>query len=91
MRKIRTVPEWCDDMIASYKKLDREAHDMFDLYVEAARLEEYPDTPIGSLKQMLLTDQAGTSLNVPRALQILKERKCAERAAYLERKKRLSP
>jgi hypothetical protein len=86
MQKLRTVPEWCDDMIASYKKLDREAHDMFDLYIEEARLKEYHDTPIGSLKQMLLTDQAGTSLNVPKALQILKERK----VAYLERKKRFS-
>jgi hypothetical protein len=89
MKKIRTVPEWCDDMIASYKKLDHEVHEMFDLYIAAARLE-YPNTPIGTLKQLLITSQAGSSLNVPKALQILKERKCAEHAAYLERKKRLS-
>jgi hypothetical protein len=87
MRKIKTVPEWCDDMIASYKKLNYEAHEMFDLYVAAARLK-HPDTPIGVLKQMLLTNQAGSSLDVPRALQILKEITCAERAAALSRKKR---
>jgi hypothetical protein len=76
-------------MIASYKKLDHEAHEMFDAYVAEVRLER-PNTPFGSLKQMLIHEPAGASLNVPKALEILKERKIAEHDSYLERKRRLS-
>jgi hypothetical protein len=76
-------------MIANYKKLDHEAHEMFDAYVEQIRLER-PDTPFGSLKQILIHEPAGASLNVPKALEILKERKLAEHAACLKRKRRLS-
>ena len=78
MRKIKTSAEKIDEMIASYEKLNREAHEMIDLYLDELRLE-YPDIPVGSLKQMEFANRAGASLNVPRALQILRERKCAPR------------
>jgi hypothetical protein len=78
MRKIKTIPEKIDEMIASYEKLNREAHEMIDLYIDQLRLES-PGMPIGTMKQMEITNRAGSSLNVPRALQILKERKCAFR------------
>ena len=39
MRKIKTVAEKIDEMIASYEKLNREAHEMIDLYIDARRLE----------------------------------------------------
>jgi hypothetical protein len=51
---------------------------MIDLYIDERRLE-CPDIPVGSLKQMEFANRAGASLNVPRALQILKERKRAPR------------
>jgi hypothetical protein len=74
MGSIKTIAERIDEMIASYEKLNREAHEMFDLYVDQLRLE-YPGIPMGSLKQLEIVNRAGSSLNVPRALQILKERK----------------
>jgi hypothetical protein len=76
MGRIKTIAERIDEMIASYEKLNREAHEMFDLYIDQLRLE-CPGTPMGSLKQLEITERAGSSLNVPRALQILKERKCS--------------
>jgi hypothetical protein len=78
MRKIKTIAEKIDEMIASYEKLNREAHEMIDLYIDELRLA-CPGIPIGAMKQMEITNRAGSSLNVPRALQILKERKCASR------------
>jgi hypothetical protein len=78
MGKIKTIAEKIDEMIASYEKLNREAHEMIDLYLDELRLE-CPGIPIGSMKQMEIHNRAGSSLNVPRALQILKERKCPPR------------
>jgi hypothetical protein len=66
--------EKIDEMIASYEKLNREAHEMFDLYVDELRLT-HPGIPIGSLKQLEITNPAGTTLNIPKALRILKERR----------------
>jgi hypothetical protein len=74
MRRIKTIAEKIDEMIASYEALNREAHEMIDLYIDELRLE-CPGIPIGAMKQMEITNRAGSSLNVPRALQILKERK----------------
>jgi hypothetical protein len=78
MRQIKTIAEKIDEMIASYEKLNHEAHEMIDLYIDELRLE-YPGIPIGTMKQMEITSRAGSTLNVPRALQILKERKCVSR------------
>jgi hypothetical protein len=78
MRRIKTIAEKIDELIASYETLNREAHDMIDLYIDERRLE-CPGIPIASMKQMEITNRAGSSLNVPQALQILKERKCAPR------------
>jgi hypothetical protein len=76
--KIKTIAQKIDELIAGYKQLDREAHTMLDLYVWELRLQ-YPDMSIGVLKQMAIHNPAGSTLNVPRALQILKEKKCASR------------
>jgi len=81
MRKIKTVAEKIDEMIASYEKLNREAHEMIDLYIDERRLE-CPGIPIASMKQMEITNRAGSSLNVPQALRILKERKCSPSLKY---------
>ena len=81
MRKIKTVDEKIDEMIASYEKLNREAHEMIDLYIDERRLE-CPGIPIASMKQMEITNRAGSSLNVPQALRILKERKCSPSLKY---------
>ena len=81
MRKIKTVAEKIDEMIASYEKLNREAHEMIALYIDARRLE-CPGIPIASMKQMEITNRAGSSLNVPQALRILKERKCSPSLKY---------
>jgi len=78
MRKIKTIAEKIDEMIASYEMLNREAHDLIDLYIDEVRLQ-CPGIPIGSLKQMEITNPAGTSLNVPRALKILRDRKSPAR------------
>jgi len=81
MRKVKTIAEKIDEMIASYEKLNREAHEMLDLYINELRLE-CPGMPIGAMKQMEITNRAGSSLNMPRALQILKERKCSPSLKY---------
>ena len=81
MRKIKTIAEKIDEIIASYEQLNREAHKMIDLYIDELRLK-YPGIPIGAMKQMEITNRAGSSLNVPRALQILKERKCSPSLKY---------
>ena len=81
MRKIKTVAEKIDEMIASYEKLNREAHEMIALYIDARRLE-CPGIPIASMKQMEITNRAGSSLNVPQALRILKERKSSPSLKY---------
>ena len=78
MRKIKTIAEKIDEMIASHEQLNREAHEMIDLYIDERRLE-CPGIPIASMKQTEITNRAGSSLNMPKALQILKERKCASR------------
>jgi hypothetical protein len=75
MRRIKTIAEKIDELIASYEALNREAHDMIDLYIDEVRLQ-CPGVAIGALKQMEITNLAGTSLNVPRALEILRDRKC---------------
>ena len=81
MRKIKTIAEKIDEMIASYEKLNCEAHEMIDLYIDERRLE-CPSIPIASMKQMEITNRAGSSLNVPQALRILKERKCSPSLKY---------
>jgi len=77
LRRIKTVPEKIDELIASYEMLNREAHDMLDLYIDEARLA-YPSIPIGQLKQLAFV-RAGSSMNMIAALRILKERKCSLR------------
>jgi len=75
MRKIKTVVQKIDEMIEGYEKLNREAHDMIDLYLDELRLTVNPGIPVGSLKQMTF-NRAGSSLDMIAALKILRERKC---------------
>jgi hypothetical protein len=37
MRKIKTMAEKIDEMIADYERLNREAHDMMDPYIDEVR------------------------------------------------------
>jgi hypothetical protein len=77
MRRIKTIAQKIDEMIESYAKLNREAHDMIDLYLDELRLAVNPGVPIGSLKQMTF-NRAGSSLDMIAALKILRERKCPQ-------------
>jgi len=72
VRKIKTIAEKIDEMIASYEQLNSEAHEMIDLYLDELRLE-CPGIPIGSLNGIR---QPGR-----RFLE------CAKSVANLERKK----
>jgi len=74
MGKIKTIGEKIDELIAGYERLNREAHDMMDLYIDERRLT-CPGIPIGSLKQLEF-NRAGASMDMVGALRILKERKC---------------
>ena len=74
MGKIKTIGEKIDAMIASYEQLNREAHEMIDLYIDERRLE-CPGIPIGAMKQMEINQSSWLLLE------------CAEGVANLKRKK----
>jgi hypothetical protein len=74
MRKIKTIAEKIDEMIEGYEKLNRDANDMLDLYLDELRLT-CPGVPIGSLKMMTF-NRAGSTRDMIEVLKILKERKC---------------
>jgi hypothetical protein len=73
-RKITTLAERVDQMVAAYAKLDHEAHELIDLHIAELRAE-CPGTPFGVLKQCEITARAGTTLNVPAALRLLRDRR----------------
>lgn len=73
-QRIKTVAQRIDEMLVEYAKLDREAHDLIDLYVDELRLEK-PNAPIGVIKQTEILNPAGATLNIPRALRVLQERR----------------
>jgi hypothetical protein len=73
-RKIKTVVERIDEMLAEYEKLDDEAHELFDLHIAEMRAE-LPGIPFGVLKQCEIAARAGTALNIPKALRQLRERR----------------
>ncbi len=72
-RRIKTVAQRIDEMLADYARLDHEAHQLIDLYVDELRFER-PNVPIGVIKQTAVLNRAGTTLNIPRALRVLQER-----------------
>ena len=73
--KIVTVPERIDQIIASYAELNREAHELLDLATHELRAE-CPGVPFGVLEQCEFNNRAGSTLNVPKALEILREKYC---------------
>jgi hypothetical protein len=77
-RKIVTVPERIDQIIASYAELNREAHELLDLATHELRAE-CPGVPFGVLKQCKFNNRAGTTLNIPKALEILREKIAMEK------------
>jgi hypothetical protein len=72
-RKIVTPAERIDQMIAAYEKLNREAHDLLDLAV-AEYIARSPGIPAGVVKQLRYTNRAGTTIDIPAALRILREK-----------------
>jgi hypothetical protein len=72
-RKITTPAERIDQLLASYEELDREAHDVIDLHV-AELVIEHPGIPFAIIKQCEYTNKAGSSLNVPEALRLLRKK-----------------
>ena len=73
-QRIKTVAQRVDEMLVEYAKLDREAHDLIDLYVGELRLEK-PNAPIGVIKQTEILNPVGATVNIPRALRVLQERR----------------
>ena len=73
-RKIKTVVERIDEMLADYEKLDDEAHKLFDLHIAEMRVE-LPGVPFGVLKQCEITARAATTLNIPKALGLLRDKR----------------
>ena len=72
-RKITTVVERIDQMLASYAELERDAHDLMDCHV-AECLAVTPGESFGVIKQREFTGRAGYVLNVPAALRLLREK-----------------
>ena len=70
-RKIVTPAERIDEMIAAYEKLNREAHGLLDLAV-AEYIAAHPGVPAGVVKQCWYLNRAGSTLNMPAALRILR-------------------
>lgn len=68
-----TPTERIDKIIAAYKDLDQQAHELLDTAAEELRLQ-CPGVPVGMLKACSFTGKAGTSLDVPAALLILRKR-----------------
>jgi hypothetical protein len=71
-RRIKTVGQRIDEMLAEYAKLDHQAHQLIDLYVDELRFER-PNVPIGMIKQTEILNRAGTTLNIRRALRLVQE------------------
>jgi hypothetical protein len=62
-----------DYLLTTYEKLNREANDLLDL-ATAELVAERPGIPAGVLKQREFTSRAGSMLNFPEALRILREK-----------------
>jgi hypothetical protein len=72
-RKTTTPIEHIDHMLAAYETLNREANDLLD-FATAELVAEHPGIPAGVLKQREFTSRAGSMLNIPAALRILREK-----------------
>jgi len=59
-----------DRMIADFEKLQREAAEVIDVYVENVR----GALPFGVVRQIEVTNRAGVTLNYPAALRLVKDR-----------------
>src|SRR6516165_8780840 len=59
-----------DRMIADFEKLQREAAEVIDVYVENVR----GTSPFGVVRQIEVTNRAGATLNDPAALRLVKDR-----------------
>jgi hypothetical protein len=62
-----------DRIIADLERLHREAHKIFDAYVDELRLQS-PGIPFGVIKGGEITGRAGLSLNYVAALKMLRDR-----------------
>jgi hypothetical protein len=72
-RAIRTPAQRIDQMLRAYAELNREAHDLMDLHV-AELVATHPGVPSGTLKQCEFTNRAGSALNIPEALRLLRKK-----------------
>jgi hypothetical protein len=73
IHKTTTPVARIDQMLATYEKLNREANDLLDL-ATAELVAEHPGIPAGVLKQREFTNRAGSMLNVPAALRLLRKK-----------------
>ena len=72
-KKIKTIVERLDEMIAQYAALEEEAHELMDLRVAEMRAAGHGSIPAGVLKQVEFSNRAGTSLNIRKALELLRD------------------
>jgi hypothetical protein len=73
MSKPISPTRYIDDMLSLYAQLGREANDLLDQATTGLAAEN-PHIPACVLKQRYFTGPAGTMLNVPEALRILRKR-----------------
>jgi hypothetical protein len=73
MPKITTTRERIDQMLAQYTTLEHDAFELIDAIVKEM-CHEHPGMPVGIVKQCEIHNRAGSMLNVPKALRLLRER-----------------
>jgi hypothetical protein len=72
-RQIMTTRERIDQMLAQYATLEHDAFELIDAVVQEMTYE-HRGVPFGIIKQCEIHNRAGSMLNVPKALQLLRER-----------------
>jgi hypothetical protein len=72
-QKITTTRERIDQMLAQYALLERDAFELIDCIV-TEMCHQHPGMPFGNVKQCEIHNRAGSMLNVPKALRLLRER-----------------
>jgi hypothetical protein len=73
--KITTTRERINQMLAQYAVLEHDAFELIDAIVTEMRHEpEHRGAPFSIVKQHEVHERAGSMLNVPKALRLLRER-----------------
>jgi hypothetical protein len=68
-----------DAIIAGYERLQKEADEIIDAYVEELR-ETQPGIPAASLRSLAITNRAGSTINVAAAMRLIRKTLVGESA-----------